>query len=255
MSFEACAALVERADPLRFRASMAAPVAARQILFPLYAFNVEVARAPWVTEEAMIAEMRLQWWRDALEEIAEGKTVRKHEVVDALAGVLDADGARCLDGLIAARRWDVYKDAFEDQGHFEEYIDATSGHLMWTAARLLGDAKETVVRDFAYAVGIANMFQAIPALEAQGRKPLVAGSPEAVKTLAEDALARLDRSKMNRHSVSNGSGAALIAGYHARPVLQAVIKAPGLVAQDALNPNPARDSLRFANVNLRGWWR
>ena len=35
---------------------MAAPVAARRVLFPLYAFNVEVARAPWVTQEAMIAE-------------------------------------------------------------------------------------------------------------------------------------------------------------------------------------------------------
>ena len=55
MSFEACAALVEKADPLRFRAAMAAPVPARKVLFPLYAFNIEVARAPWVTQEAMIA--------------------------------------------------------------------------------------------------------------------------------------------------------------------------------------------------------
>ena len=51
---------------------MAAPVEARRVLFPLYAFNVEVARAPWVTSEPMIGEMRLQWWRDALEEIARG---------------------------------------------------------------------------------------------------------------------------------------------------------------------------------------
>jgi hypothetical protein len=255
MSFEACAALVERADPLRFRAAMAAPVPARRILFPLYAFNVEVARAPWVTEEAMIAEMRLQWWRDALEEIAEGKPLRKHEVVDALAGILDAEGARCLDGLIAARRWDVYKDAFEDQGHFDDYIDATSGHLMWTAARLLGSAKVGAVRDFAYATGIANMFQAIPALEEQGRKPLVAGSTEAVKAVAQDALTRLGRAKVARKDISVESGAALIAGYHARPVLKAVVKSPGLVAQGGLSPNPARDSLRFANVGLRGWWQ
>ena len=68
----ACAAMVERADPWRFRAAMAAPVETRKLLFPLYAFNVEVARAPWVTQETMIAEMRLQWWRDALEEVAKG---------------------------------------------------------------------------------------------------------------------------------------------------------------------------------------
>ena len=76
MSFDACAALVERGDPQRFRAAMAAPPEARRVLFPLYAFNVEVARAPWVTQEPMIAEMRLQWWRDALEEIAMGGRVR-----------------------------------------------------------------------------------------------------------------------------------------------------------------------------------
>ena len=172
MSFEACAALVEKADPLRFRVAMAAPVPARRILFPLYAFNVEVARAPWVTQEAMIAEMRLQWWRDALEEIGQGGNVRRHEVVDGLAQILDAEGAACLDGLVAARRWDIYKDAFEDAAHFDDYIDATSGHLMWTGARLLGAADEGVVRDHAYGVGVANLFQAIPALEAQGRKPL-----------------------------------------------------------------------------------
>ena len=38
----ACAALVERADPDRFAATMAAPVAARARLWPLYALNIEV---------------------------------------------------------------------------------------------------------------------------------------------------------------------------------------------------------------------
>ena len=45
MSVEACAELVERGDPDRFRAIMAAPPEARAQLFPLYAFNLEVARA------------------------------------------------------------------------------------------------------------------------------------------------------------------------------------------------------------------
>ncbi len=255
MSFEACAALVERADPLRFRATMAAPVPARQILFPLYAFNVEVARAPWVTQETMIAEMRLQWWRDALEEIAEGRTVRRHEVIDALAGVLDAEGARCLDGLIAARRWDVYKDPFEDQAHFDDYINATSGHLMWTAARLLGDATEATVRDFAYGVGVASIFQAIPALEAQGRTALIDGSDAGVMQLANSGISGMNAAAKARRTVSKLASAGLVAGYHARPVLLKVRSNPTLVTQDGLDTNPARDSLRFVNISLRGWWR
>ena len=69
----ACARLVARGDLPRFRATMAAPVELRRMLFPLYAFNLEVARAPWVTAEPMIALMRLQWWRDALGEIGGGR--------------------------------------------------------------------------------------------------------------------------------------------------------------------------------------
>ena len=255
MSFEACAQLVEKADPLRFRVAMAAPVPARQILFPLYAFNIEVARAPWVTQEAMIAEMRLQWWRDALEEIAGGKTPRRHEVVDALAGCLDREGAECLDGLVAARRWDIYKDPFEDQAHFDAYINATSAHLMWTAARLLGPADEAVVRDFAYGVGIANIFQAVPVLQAQGRVPLMDGSDSGIAQLAGQGIARLDKARSVRKDVSKQASAAMVAGYHARPVLRMVQATPERVFADALDTNPARDSLRFLNVSLRGWWR
>ena len=58
MSVAACAALVARGDPDRFLAVMAAPVAVRARLFPLYAWNLEVARAPWVTAEPLIAELR-----------------------------------------------------------------------------------------------------------------------------------------------------------------------------------------------------
>jgi phytoene/squalene synthetase len=85
MTLTACAALVERGDPDRFRAAMAAPPPARNVLFPLYAFNLEVARAPQVASEPLIGEMRLQWWRDALAEIAAGGPVRRHEVTTPLA--------------------------------------------------------------------------------------------------------------------------------------------------------------------------
>ena len=100
----ACAQLVETGDPARFAAVMAAPVAVRAKLFPLYAFNIEVSRAPWVTQEPMIAEMRLQWWRDALEEIRERGVVRRHEVVARLAHILRPEDTERLDDLILARR-------------------------------------------------------------------------------------------------------------------------------------------------------
>jgi phytoene synthase len=255
MSINACAGIVERGDPERFRAAMAAPVSARPVLFALYAFNIEVSRAPWVTKETMIAEMRLQWWRDALDEISEGQTVRRHEVVDALADVLDPEGARCLDGIIAARRWDIYSDAFEDADHLHDYIDATSGHLTWTAARLLGAADQGVVRDFAYGVGVANFLRAVPALEERGRKPLVDGTQAGVRALAKRALKKMDHATANRRNVSNNAAPALIVGWQARPALQLAARDPAAVAAERLSPSAFRDAARLVKITTFGWWR
>lgn len=246
----ACAALVERGDPLRFRATMAAPVAARRVLFPVYAFNVEVARAPWVTQETMIAEMRLQWWRDVCEEIEGGAAVRRHEVATSLSHVIDADDARLLDELVAARRWDVYKDAFEDEGHFARYMDQTSGNLTWVAARKLGPADEAVVRDAAYAAGIAAWLRAIPELEAAGRVPLLDGRAEGLRDLARGAQDRLARARKRRRHVSRTAAAALLHVGEADAVLKAAISTPAAVAEGRL---PTGDPM-LAWRALSGRW-
>ncbi|WP_208351074.1 squalene/phytoene synthase family protein [Pseudaestuariivita rosea] len=254
MSFEACAALVERADPDRFLATMAAPVSARRVLFPLYAFNVEVSRAPWVTAEPMIAEMRLQWWRDALEEIGQGGAIRRHEVVDALAPALDAQAVGLLDELIMGRRWDIYKDAFEDKKHFDDYIHATSGHLMWVAARALGQGDETVVRDYAYAAGLANWFVAIPQLEKLGRMPLVDGRPEAVKALAVKGLQKLKTARQNRSLVGKSARPSLYAGWKSDFILSKVARDPGVVGRGELQSSDFSARLRLLMTVLTGRW-
>ena len=80
-----CASLVETSDPHRFRSIMAAPEKLRPYYFVIFAFNIEVSRAPYLTKEPMIAEIRIQWWLDVLDEIIEKKIVRKHAVAIPLA--------------------------------------------------------------------------------------------------------------------------------------------------------------------------
>jgi 15-cis-phytoene synthase len=252
--FRACAALVQNGDPDRFLAAMAAPVVARPVLFALYAFNVEIARAPWVTREAMIAEMRLQWWRDAIEEIAQGKAVRRHEVTTAMAAVLTPERAAELDEMIVVRQWDIYKDPFRDAADFARYIDQSAGTLMWAAARALGPADEAVVRDFAFASGLANWFRAIPALEARGRLPLPDGRRQAVQALARDGLARLERARAARRRVSGAAGAALLAGWQTAAVLRQVADDPRRVADGALGQSEARKRLTLMARAASGRW-
>lgn len=258
MSFDpdltACAALVERADPDRFAAAMAAPVAARRVLFPLYAMNVEVSRAPWVTQEPMIAEMRLQWWRDALAEIANGGSVRRHEVVTPLSRVITAGQAADLDEYVAVRRWDVYKDPFEDAGHFENYMDCSAGTLMWAAAQTLGGADEAVVRDYAHASGVANWLRAIPELEARGRIPLLDGTADGVRDLAQSGLGRLLRARRSRTGVSPEARPALLAGWLSEPVLRRAISDPRRVAAGQLEPSGFRRQFGLMWQAATGRW-
>lgn len=250
MSVEACAALVQRGDPWRFACAMAAPVAARRVLFPLYAFNIEVARAPWVTQEPMIAEMRLQWWRDALEEIANSGPVRRHEVVSPLAEVLDADAARLLDRLVEARRWDIYKEPFEDGQHLTHYLEDTAACLMRAAVRMLGGA-DTGVEDYGFATGLAMFLQAVPELEARGRVPLVDGRPEGVASLAQDGLARL-ASGRKALRLSQEAKSALFPGVTASALLAQVVARPGLVAAGGVQVSEAGRKLRLIRASAFG---
>ena len=241
MSLQACADIVRKGDPDRFMAAMAAPVEARRVLFPLYAFNVEVARAPWVVSEPMIGEMRLQWWRDALDEIAGPGQVRQHEVATPLGEVLDAKAARALDGLVAARRWDLYRDPFEDEAHFDLYVRSASA-LTWAAARLLGakDGAAAQVKALGQAAALARFLQAVPDLEARGCVPLVDGRPDAVRKLAERALAALPDSSALRAALPGAARGAVLEGWLARPVLTQVFRDPLAVAEGRLGVSEFR---------------
>lgn len=250
----ACAELVQRADPDRFMATMAAPVAARRVLFPLYALNVEVARAPWVTEEPMIAEMRLQWWRDAMAEIATGETVRRHQVVTPLADIVTPELAMHLDEMIAVRRWDIYRDPFEDIEHFQRYIDRSSGTLAWVAARSLGDADEQVVRDFGFATGVANWFRAIPVLVERKRIPLLDGTSDGVRALANEALTRLTNARNSRSKVSTAARPALLSGWQTKAILRQVIHQPNRVANGALGQSELTKRMSLMLKSATGHW-
>ena len=242
--WQRCAALVEKGDPDRFAAAMMGPLAARRVLFPLYAFNLEVARAPWASKEPMIAEMRLQWWRDMLDDIANGKAPQPHEVASPLADILDGPGARLLDRLVAARRWDIYDAPFDDPAHFAKYLEDTSGALMWAAARALGapETAQSKVLRLGAALGLARYFQAIPRLEAAGKTPLLDGRPEAVRALAQEARQHMKRRPLRR-AVGRSAAAALTEAWSGEILLGQVHISPRRVAADALAISPLQRAL------------
>lgn len=249
--WHACAGIVERGDPDRFRASMAAPAMAREILFPIYAANVEITRAPWVTQEPMIAEMRLQWWRDVMEEIIEGAEVRRHEVATPLSRVLSKTGANAFDQLIAARRWDIYKDPFEDEAAFTEYLEKTGGGLLFAVTDALGKTDQNTAMHAGYAAGLAGFLRAIPALEDAKRIPLLDGRASAIEVLAKDGLKRLALARKSRSKLAKEGCISL---WQVEPILRQAAADPHAVVDARLDVSSVQSSLRLGKAALLSRW-
>ncbi|MEZ5911939.1 MAG: squalene/phytoene synthase family protein [Paracoccaceae bacterium] len=256
MSLAACADAVRLGDPDRFAATMAAPLAVRDRLWPLYAANLEIARAPWAATEPVVAEMRLQWWVDTVGELANGGERRGHAVTEALAPILASDPmlAPLLTGIAEARRWDCWRDPFADQAAFATYLDATAGNLYWAAARTLGApaGAEAAVRDFAHAAGLAAWFRAVPQLETRGRLPLVDGRPDAVAALARQGLARIAAGRAARGTVPAAVRPALYPAWQAAALLRQAASQPQRVASGELALSEAGRRGRLLWLVLRG---
>ena len=69
-----------------------------------------------------------------------------------------------FDELIEAREHDLEEAPFATIEDFEAYADATSGHVMRLAARILGagDTLDTPARDLGIAYAIAGLCRAVP---------------------------------------------------------------------------------------------
>jgi len=136
--FDRCAEEVRCHDPDRFYAGLFAPERARKRLFALYAFNLEIARVRERVSEPMLGEVRLQWWREALDRIFAGHPLR-HDVSEALAQTIEVAHLPRgpFDALIEARRFDLYDDPMESEAALAAYARATASGLVQLAAQVL----------------------------------------------------------------------------------------------------------------------
>ena len=165
-----------------------ADASARADLIALYALDHELTRIPHVVSDPLMGEIRMTWWREGLEEIAEGRPVRPHPVLKAIAG--GALPAVALAALAEARLGDL--DGEKSGEALIRHIDATEGLVMALAARRLSaEATADQVTQAARAVGLARLDPpaALKALDA-ARAPLKALPVAAVPAIAHAVLAR-----------------------------------------------------------------
>ena len=132
-------AVVRRGDPDRWLATrFIADRQARADVVALYAFDHQLARARRVASNPLVAEMRLAWWREAVEEIWKGGAVRAHPVAQALAAARTRrDLPRApLEGMIDARI-DTLEPASLDLPQALGWADSAAGSAAVLAAMIL----------------------------------------------------------------------------------------------------------------------
>lgn len=152
-------ALVRRVDPDRWLASrFIADPKARADVVALYAFNYELARVAGGVSNALMGEIRLTWWREAMEELAARRPPRKHPTVEAVAAAGYPPGA--LAEMAEARMADLDATPFATEAQVLAYLDATAGAVMMLAAwRLDPKADPHAVKSAARAYGLAGLWR------------------------------------------------------------------------------------------------
>ncbi|WP_371168763.1 squalene/phytoene synthase family protein [Aliiroseovarius sp. 2305UL8-7] len=255
----ACAEMVQQGDPDRFLATMTGHVEERKRLFPLYAFNLETARAPYMSQEPMVAMIRLQFWRDLIEAAVEGKEASRHDVATPLSQLIIWGDIRPepLLRMIEARESDAQGTPRSSVDDIRGYLRETSGALMLAAGQAtgsteyLGDhATDQALEDLGEALGIANWLMAQPALVAAGRGHV---APDTVMTqaLVDGGFEALS----NARSVLGKTGNAVLrSAWRVPTILKHAQKTPNAIVSGQLGESEfARRGLLLWK-NLTGGW-
>lgn len=136
---EGCAESLRQLDYSRYLACLFAELKDRDTLMALHAFNAELGRIRESVSEPMLGEIRLTWWREAVEGLARGQ-VRSHPVIRSLCIPISEQriDVAALLSMIEARIADVYEEAPKDEAALKHYAKETGGALMQQAVKAVG---------------------------------------------------------------------------------------------------------------------
>lgn len=241
-------------DPDRFLCALFAPAAERETIFTLIAFNHELARAREAAREPMMAMIRLQWWREAVEEAAAGTPPRRHEVAAPLAAAI-GEGRLDPAALLAMVEGRELEETGEEAVPLVERMRATSGIMAAETGRVLGAAEPfmTGLRQIGTAYGIGGTLRSLAALAAQKRDPLPphAEPAEAARALARDGLNLLEAGRAGLAGLPTRASAAALPGVLAHRDLRRVLS-PGWQPGAAPEPRGLGDRLAVTWAGWRG---
>lgn len=138
-------ALLRRVDPDRWLSSrFVGDRETRADVVAIYAYDHELARAPKVASNPLLGEIRLAWWREVLDEVYEGRPVRRHPTAQALAQAIRRRSLprEPLEAMIDARYRELDATPMSVAEALEWARD-TGGLAAELAARILDPSGDT----------------------------------------------------------------------------------------------------------------
>ena len=268
--------MVRSHDRDRFQTALFAPAADREALFALYAFNYEIARVRESVREAMLGQIRLQWWREAIDTAYGGGAVRRHEIAEAVTAAIRGGNLsrEYFDRLINTRERDLGDDPPADTAALEDYAEGSSAVLILLALEVLRAVSPAAVeaaRHVGIAYALTGLIRAMPVHAQAGRSFIPAdlaanaqldprdyaaarGNPalrQAVETIAGAARRHLATARELRRDVPAAALPALLPARIADNALRRLERAgfdPFAGAASAIDP---LQSWRLAYAALR----
>ena len=170
-----CRDLARAKDWERYLVSLFAPATDRTSLWAICAFNHEIAKIRETVSETMLGEIRLQWWREAIEGIYAG-TPQEHQIVLALTDAVEGRNLPCdlFDALIDARAKDLKDVPFTTVADYMDYLEQSSAPLHLLALRCLAveqDAASECATKVGTAYALVGILRSAPFFFRQNRIP------------------------------------------------------------------------------------
>ncbi len=166
-----CGALVRQQDRDRFFLSLAVEPERRAALWALFAFNIEIAKTREVVTETQLGLIRLQWWRDNIAALYDGKEPFGNPIlIELAAAILMYDLPQVdFDALLYAREFDLEGVTPPDLKGLENYADFTTTPLNRLALKIIGQAAdEKTLRDISTGYALTGIMRAAPYHAARG---------------------------------------------------------------------------------------
>lgn len=164
--------------------------------------NSELAHIRETVTTSPLGYIRLQWWRDELSGLCQGRNSERHPV---LVGLQEVPRERLcyesFDRILDARAMEFDEMAFSKMEDVWAYLDGAQGHLLIIKNSVMGaNVSDDVLLSLSRYYGIAGLVRSLPYYTKAGRKILPNLFPEdivphsekmvnTIKTLCEEGRA------------------------------------------------------------------